>query len=87
MTALSRGYSGYYSQRDAAANPSAAVPPRYLAPAVLKPFMSEELSSLQLIPYILPGSGAVAKGLSATKRDTRDNRGPRFGTLCPVVRG
>jgi hypothetical protein len=66
MTALGRGYSGYYSQRDAAADPGTAVLPRYLAPAVLKPFLSAELASLQPIPYVPPGgTGAVAKGVNA----------------------
>ena len=64
LTALDRGYSGYYSQRDAA-NPAAAAMPRYLAPKVLRPFISKELSDLQLIPYTTPSSGTVAKGLPA----------------------
>ena len=37
LTALGRGYSGYYSQRDAAAKPGTAVPPRYLSPKALQP--------------------------------------------------
>src|SRR4051812_5308495 len=40
MAALGRVYSGYYSQRDASANPNSAVLPRYLAPAGLRPFIS-----------------------------------------------
>lgn len=67
LTALGRGYSGYYSQRDAAAGPGAAVLPRYLAPKVLRPFISEELQTLQPIPYVVPGApgGSVSKGLLA----------------------
>lgn len=65
LSALGRGYSGYYSQRDAAAEPGTAVLPRYLAPKALKPFISEELENLQIIPYIPPAGGTVAKGLNA----------------------
>jgi hypothetical protein len=65
MAALGRGYSGYYSKRDAAAEPGSAVMPRYLAPAVLKPFITGELTDLQLIPYLTPPSGTLAKGVSA----------------------
>lgn len=66
MTALGRVYSGYYSQRDAAADPSSAVLPRYLAPAGLRPFISTELVELlQPIPYIPPDGRNVAKGVNA----------------------
>ena len=65
LTALGRGYSGYYSQRDAAAQPGTAVPPRYLSPKALQPFVSDELEKLQLVPYVSPGGGTVAKGLDA----------------------
>lgn len=64
LAGLGRSYSGYYSQRDAASKHS-AVYPRYLAPKVLKPFISSVLEDLQIIPYIPPGGGAVAKGLDA----------------------
>ena len=65
LTALGRGYSGYYSQRDAAAKPGTVVPPRYLSPKALQPFVSEELKELQLVPYVSPSGGTVAKGLDA----------------------
>jgi hypothetical protein len=69
MAALGRGYSGYYSQRDAAArdaaaDPSTAVMPRFLSPAVLKPYLSDELRNLQPIPYIAP-NGTRSKGVDA----------------------
>jgi P63C domain-containing protein len=64
LSALGRGYSGYYSQRDALAPPGSAVPPRYLSPAVLKEFIPEELSNLQPIPYLTP-AGSMAKGVKA----------------------
>jgi len=64
LQALGRGYSGYYSQRDAAAEPGTAVLPRYLAPKVLKPYISKDLENLQLIPYTTP-TGSLAKGLNA----------------------
>lgn len=64
LRALGRGYSGYYSQRDAAAPPGAAVPPRYLSPAFLRPFISKELAGLQPIPY-LTKAGGLAKGVEA----------------------
>ena len=66
MAALGRGYSGYYSKRDAAADPSSAVLPRYLAPVGLKPFISDELVNLlQPIPYIPPNGRSIAKGVNA----------------------
>ena len=65
LTALGRGYSGYYSQRDAAAEPGTAVPPRYLSPKALQRFVSEELEELKLVPYVSPGGGTVAKGVDA----------------------
>lgn len=64
LAALGRGYSGYYSQRDALAPQGSAVPPRYLSPAVLRPFVSKELIGLQLTPYLTP-NGALAKGVDA----------------------
>lgn len=63
LAALGRGYSGYYSQRDAAAGGTAA-PPRYFSPAVLKPFISEDLAALQPVPYRTTG-GLVGKGVLA----------------------
>lgn len=69
MRALGRGYSGYYSQRDAiaAAQEGSAVLPRYVAPLAVKPFISEDLKDLLLRPiaYVHPGSRIVAKGLEA----------------------
>jgi hypothetical protein len=65
LQALKRGYSGYYSQRDAAAPAGSAVPPRYLSPAFLRPFISEELKALQPIPYVTK-SGVLAKGVEAS---------------------
>ncbi len=66
MAALGRVYSGYYSKRDATADPSSAVLPRYLAPVGLKPFISNELVELlQPIPYIPPNGRSVAKGVNA----------------------
>lgn len=62
MAALGRGYSGYYSQRDAAAGSEHAVRPRYLAPAVLNPFISDKLAHMQPIPYFLRTGKTVAKG-------------------------
>jgi hypothetical protein len=65
MKALGRGYSGYYSERDNAAPEGAAVQPRFLAPKVLKPYISKALEALQPIAYIHPKTGAVAKGVDA----------------------
>lgn len=67
MRALGRGYSGYYSQRDAAAADGSAVLPRYVAPMALKDFISDDLRDLLLkpIPYVHPGSRIIAKGLEA----------------------
>ncbi len=66
MAALGRVYSGYYSKRDAAADPGSAVVPRYLAPAGLKPYISAELADLlQPIAYITPTGGNIAKGVRA----------------------
>lgn len=64
LSALGRGYSGYYSQRDALAPPGSAVPPRYLSPAVLRDFIPKELTDLQLTPYLTP-AGSLAKGVNA----------------------
>lgn len=68
LTALGRGYSGYYSKRDAETDSASAVLPRYLAPAALKPYISEDLHELlsKPVPYLAPGAGAVAKGVVAT---------------------
>lgn len=41
-----------------------AVLPQYLAPKILKPFITSDLESLQFIPYVTP-SGGYAKGLDA----------------------
>lgn len=66
MAALGRVYSGYYSKRDAAADPGSAVVPRYLAPAGLKPYISADLADLlQPIAYITPTGGNIAKGVRA----------------------
>lgn len=64
MQALGRGYSGYYSQRDSAVDDGSAVVPRYLAPKVLKPYITDDLSFLQVIPYRTT-TGAIAKGVNA----------------------
>jgi hypothetical protein len=64
LSALGRGYSGYYSKRDALVLPGTAVPPRYLSPAVLRPFIPKELNDLQLTPYLTP-AGTLAKGVDA----------------------
>ena len=56
MQALGRGYSGYYSQRDAAAEEGSAVLPRYVAPLALKPFIPDELVALLSEPRL--GDGA-----------------------------
>jgi hypothetical protein len=66
MAALGRVYSGYYSKRDAAADPGSAVVPRYLAPAGLKPYISADLADLlQPIAYITASGGNIAKGVRA----------------------
>ncbi len=67
MRALGRGYSGYYSQRDAADESGSAVLPRYVAPLALKPFIPNDLLSLLLKPiaYIPPGGKTMAKGIEA----------------------
>lgn len=64
LAALGRGYSGYYSQRDALAPAGTAVPPRYLSPKVLRDFIPKDLAELQLIPYLTP-AGGLAKGVNA----------------------
>lgn len=66
MRALGRGYSGYYSQRDAAADASAVLP-RYLAPAALRPYIPKDLMDLlsKPIAYVPPGGRGVAKGIQA----------------------
>jgi P63C domain len=65
LSALGRGYSGYYSQRDAA-KPEVAVP-RYLSPAVLRPYIPQDLAEMIASPiaYIPKGGTGVAKGVPA----------------------
>jgi len=67
MAALGRGYSGYYSQRDAASEDGSAVLPRYVAPKALKPFISNDLSDLlsEPVAYIPPGGRTMSKGVEA----------------------
>lgn len=67
MRALARGYSGYYSQRDAAARPGSAVLPRYVSPAALRPFISKEVTDLLTAPiaYLQPEGATVSKGVDA----------------------
>lgn len=67
MRALGRGYSGYYSQRDAAAEPGSAILPRYVSPAALRPYIPQGLTeSLSTpTPYLPPEGGTVAKGVNA----------------------
>lgn len=66
MAALGRVYSGYYSKRDATADPNSAVLPRYLDPVGLKPFISNELVDLlKPIPYIPPNGRSINKGVNA----------------------
>lgn len=100
MEALKRGYSGYYSQRDAASE-GAAVVPRYLSPAALKPFIPEELSNLQLVHYIPKNGTTPAKGVNAEAvpqiceawlraRDARKLKGPQLATAAAaeiIMRG
>jgi hypothetical protein len=66
MRALGRGYSGYYSQRDASTDGSAVLP-RYVAPLALKPFIPEDLLSLLSNPiaYLPPGGSNMSKGVEA----------------------
>lgn len=72
MEALDRGYSGYYSKRDAQVN--APVVPRILSPKVLHDFFPTDPAALQLlqpIAYIppvrkqAPPGGQVLKGINA----------------------
>lgn len=70
LQALGRGYSGYYSKRDAAARANGdktpAILPRYVAPAVLRRFMSDELVATLTAPIAYkPLQGGVAHGLDA----------------------
>jgi hypothetical protein len=67
MRAFGLQYSGFYSKRDNAADPASAVVPRYLSPARLKPFISDELMSLlsEPIPFTIPGGSGVSKGINA----------------------
>lgn len=68
LSALGRTYSGYYSQRDAAAE-SAGVTPvhRSVSPAFLREFVPAALAEMlaQPIAYKPPGSGGVSKGIPA----------------------
>ncbi|WP_194863365.1 P63C domain-containing protein [Myxococcus sp. AB036A] len=74
MEALDRGYSGYYSQRDAQSGGEAV--PRILSPKALRPFFPTDESALQLLQPIafLPPPGQqkqaihgkqVLKGINA----------------------
>lgn len=67
MRALGRGYSGYYSQRDAAADKGSAVLPRYVAPKALQAFIPNDLLALlsEPIAYMPPGGSNMAKGIEA----------------------
>jgi hypothetical protein len=68
MRALERGYSGYYSQRDAAEEKGgSAVLPRYVAPKAIQPFIPNDLLALlsEPIAYMPPGGSAMAKGVEA----------------------
>lgn len=66
LKALGRGYSGHYSQRDAASEETAVLP-RYVAPLALKPFIPEELMDLlsKPIAYIPAVGSSIAKGIEA----------------------
>jgi len=69
LAALGRGYSGYYYQRDANAETPSAVHPNYLGPAVLKEYISDDLTDLlsKPIAYALPDSkSTVFKGIVAS---------------------
>jgi P63C domain len=68
LSALGRGYSGYYSQRDSNLESPSAVLPGYLAPAVLKEHIPDDLIDLLSKPvaYVAPGSGSVSKGVVAS---------------------
>lgn len=69
LAALGRGYSGYYSQRDANTDTPSAVHPNYLGPAVLKEYIPDDLTDLlsKPIAYSLPESKAVVfKGIVAS---------------------
>lgn len=69
LSALGRTYSGYYSQRDAAAGDVDGSDPvhRSVSPAVLRRFIPAALAEMlaQPIAYIAPGSNTVSKGVPA----------------------
>ncbi|WP_437971480.1 P63C domain-containing protein [Sorangium sp. So ce260] len=72
LSALGRGYSGYYSQRDAASGgDSAKSTHRSVSPAVLSDFIPAALADMlaQPIAYLPPGTGpgtgVVSKGIPA----------------------
>lgn len=73
LSALGRTYSGYYSQRDAAAaaGDSSKSTHRSVSPAVLSDFIPASLADMlaQPIAYLLPGTGfgtsTVSKGIPA----------------------
>lgn len=67
LTALGRTYSGYYSQRDAAAGDGVEPIHRSVSPKVLHPFIPAELATMLQHPvaYRAPGSQAVSKGIPA----------------------
>jgi hypothetical protein len=72
LQALKRGYSGYYSQRDAAAPAGSAVPPRYLSPAFLRPFISEELKALQPIQLMPTVKSGLRRSLTPATDEAED---------------
>lgn len=70
LNALGRTYSGYYSQRDAAAgaaDASAEPMHRSVSPKVLHAFIPADLATMLQNPiaYQAPDSGSVAKGIPA----------------------
>jgi general stress protein YciG len=68
LTSLGRGYSGYYSQRDAATGDhGAAAMHRSVSPGVLRDFIPAALESMlaQPIAYKPPGGRGMAKGIPA----------------------
>lgn len=68
LSALGRGYSGYYSKRDAAAENIGVTPVhRSVSPAVLKHFVPAALDAMlaQPIAYQPPSAGGVSKGIPA----------------------
>jgi hypothetical protein len=68
MNALGRGYSGYYSQRDATAEMGDAIVHRAVSPAVLRPYIPAALAEALSHPiaYRVAGKGGIAsKGIPA----------------------